>query len=126
VFIENKKHLTEKIFKPIAGNKPFILAGGHQNLQYLKRYKFETFSELWNEGYDEISDPKERIHAIVDLIDNLCHLTHRQQKDVIFAAHEISLKNWYKFWQGYTEDLCKVEALENLKIAKDKLKSKQI
>jgi hypothetical protein len=126
VFTENKKHLTEKIFKPIAGNKPFILAGGYQNLKYLRRYGFETFSDLWNENYDEINDPTERIHAIVDLIDNLCHLPYSQQKDIIFAAHEISLKNWFKFWRGYSESLCKIEAMENLKIAKAELKSMQI
>jgi hypothetical protein len=126
VFTENKKHLTEKIFKPIAGNKPFILAGGYQNLKYLRRYGFETFGDLWNENYDEISDPTERIHSIVDLINNLCHLPYSQQKDIIFAAHEISLKNWFKFWQGYTENLCKVEAFDNLKIAKAELESKQV
>jgi hypothetical protein len=126
IFTENKKHLTEKVFKPIAGNKPFILAGGYQNLQYLRQYGFETFGNLWNESYDEIVDPTERIHAIVDLIDNLCHLPDSQKKDIMFAAHEISLKNWFKFWQGYSSRLCKNEALDNLAIAKAELKSKQI
>lgn len=126
IFIENKKHLTEKIFKPIAGNKPFILAGGYQNLSYLRQYGFETFGDLWNENYDNILDPTERLYAIVDLIDNLCHLPYKKQKDIIFAAHEISLRNWFKFWQGYSFYLCKEEALDNLKIAKAELKSKQI
>lgn len=126
IFIENKKHLTEKIFKPIAGNKPFILAGGYQNLQYLRQYGFETFGEIWNEDYDQILNPTERLHAIVDLIDNLCHLPYSQQKDIVVSSHEIALRNWFKFWQGYPASICKTEALDNLKLAKAELKSKQV
>ena len=126
LFTENKKHLTEKTFKPIAAAKPFVLAGGYQNLQYLKQYGFETFDSVWNESYDNIKDPTDRLHAIVDLLDYLCHLSYAQQKDIMFAAHEIAVKNWYKFWTGYTEFMCKTEALNNLTIAKAELESMQI
>jgi hypothetical protein len=71
-FWEQKCHLTEKIFKPIIARMPFILAGPTHNLKYLKSHGFKTFDAWWDESYDEIEDPVQRLAAIGKLLKSLC------------------------------------------------------
>jgi hypothetical protein len=73
-FWETKKHLTEKIFKPIVAKQPFLLLGCANNLEYLRSYGFKTFDRWWDESYDTIHDPVQRLRAVVDIIDHLCKL----------------------------------------------------
>jgi hypothetical protein len=141
--VENKKHLTEKVFKPIAAGKPFILTAGYKNLEYLKSYGFETFNSLWNENYDNILNPKDRIDQIFNLIDqitldniSLCDknsLEYKQKIEIINQkldmynqAHVIAQRNRNYFWSDEFYNLVIKEALDNLNTAKDELKSKQI
>jgi len=64
VFYQSKLHLTEKIFKPIVAQRPFILVAASGNLAYIRSYGFQTFSSWIDESYDEIQDPDERLDAI--------------------------------------------------------------
>jgi hypothetical protein len=81
-FYKNKLHLTEKVFKPIVAGQPFLLLAGMGNLEYLRGYGFKTFGDYWDESYDKITDPGERIGAVVDIIENLSNLTHTQQQNM--------------------------------------------
>jgi hypothetical protein len=56
VYQGRKQHLTEKTFKPIVMQQPFVLVSCQGSLDYLRRYGFKTFSEFWNEDYDECGD----------------------------------------------------------------------
>ena len=129
LFIENKKHLTEKIFKPIVAGKPFLLAGGYKNLEYLKSYGFKTFSNYWSENYDNILDPKDRIDSIFSTIRsiNLFPIVNKeiQKKLELFnQAHAIALENRNYFWSDDFYNLLINEAVENLYSAKLELASK--
>lgn len=68
LFDDQRLHLTEKSLRPITCGQPFILAGTHGSLEYLRSYGFKTFSTVWDESYDLIENPKERLLAIVDLM----------------------------------------------------------
>lgn len=72
VFYEPKLHLTEKIFKPIVSSRPFLLVAAPGNLQYLKSYGFQTFDRWWDESYDTIQDPSERLDAISQQLTDVC------------------------------------------------------
>jgi hypothetical protein len=48
---------TEKIVRPMISKRPFIVQGPTNYLKNLKRMGFKTFSDWWDEGYDE--DPPE-------------------------------------------------------------------
>ena len=74
VFDDTKWHLTEKALRPIAVGKPFILGATPGSLKYLHSYGFKTFSECWDESYDDIQDPVERLNAIVELMKTLSNL----------------------------------------------------
>jgi hypothetical protein len=137
LFSENKKHLSEKIFKPIAAGKPFILAAGVNNLQYLKNYGFGTFDQLWNENYDNIVDPKGRLEKIFNLIDYDLHTRKNRdstddysvdfEKIKMFEqAHSIAIKNREYFWSDRFYNLIINEAVDNLEAAKLELASKRV
>ena len=81
-FYKDKLHLTEKVFKPIVAGQPFLLLAGRGNLAYLREYGFKTFGDYWDEGYDTITDPGERVGAVVKIIEDLSNLTHTQQQNM--------------------------------------------
>ena len=60
--------LCEKSYKPLACQHPILMAATQGNLAYLRSQGFETFPELWDETYDDISDWRKRMQAIVDIV----------------------------------------------------------
>ena len=56
VYRGKKNHLTEKTFKPIVMQQPFIIQSCKGSLEYLRRYGFKTFADFWDESYDEADD----------------------------------------------------------------------
>ena len=72
VYKGHKNHLTEKTFKPIVLQQPFIIVGNRGSLKYLKRYGFRTFSDAWDESYDDADDAT-RVKKIAALLAELEH-----------------------------------------------------
>ena len=68
--ITGSSFVTEKTFKPIAFQHPFIVCGQSGVLEFLKNNKFETYSNLFDESYDAIADNNKRIAAVVDSVQN--------------------------------------------------------
>jgi hypothetical protein len=56
--------LTEKSFKPAKEKHPFIIVGVHGSLAAMQRLGFQTFSDCWDESYDTIVEPWQRLAAI--------------------------------------------------------------
>jgi hypothetical protein len=107
---QRKTHLTEKIFKPIVLQMPFILVGCAHNLEYLRSYGFRTFSDFWDESYDAIEDPIERLRAIVKILQDLSTMDAKQQKCMLrdmqpVLEHNYNLFNDPKFIQKEWEYL---------------------
>ena len=65
---QEKIHFTEKVFKPIVLHQPFVVLQAPGSLEYLRSYGFKTFGAWWDEGYDAIEDPAERMQAIADIV----------------------------------------------------------
>jgi hypothetical protein len=93
-FYKDKLHLTEKAFKPIVSGQPFMLLAGCGNLAYLRDYGFKTFGDYWDEGYDDIADPGQRIGAVVDIVNGLAGLTHTQQQNMRLDMQHIVEHNF--------------------------------
>ena len=70
LFDDTRWHLTEKTLRALAVGQPFILCATPGSLQYLRRYGFETFDQCWDESYDTIADPSQRLEAVVKLMKN--------------------------------------------------------
>ena len=58
--------LSEKTYKPLAMCHPFIFWAQPGSLQFLKKYGFESFPELWDESYDQEADHEKRLNMIID------------------------------------------------------------
>jgi GDP-D-mannose 3',5'-epimerase len=66
-FNERTIALTEKIFKVMQKNHPFILVGSAGSIKALHTMGFQTFSEFWSEEYDNIKDSNARLCEIIRL-----------------------------------------------------------
>jgi len=68
--------LTEKSYKPIKEKHPFITVGVNGALKGLHKSGFRTFSEFWDEGYDEIADPSQRMRSIRNILADIATWDH--------------------------------------------------
>jgi len=73
LFDDQRQQLTEKALRPIACAQPFILASTAGSLEYLRSYGFKTYEHIWDEQYDLVTDPKERLIRIVDLMKQIAN-----------------------------------------------------
>jgi hypothetical protein len=68
LFDDGRLQLTEKVLRPIALGQPFILCSTADSLKFLREYGFKTFDSVFDEQYDTIANPYERLHAVVHLM----------------------------------------------------------
>jgi hypothetical protein len=100
-----RHHLTEKTFKPIALGMPFVLVGTQGSLEYLRSYGFKTFGHIWDESYDTIADPHERIRAIAGLLKTFCDLSVQERIALFHMAIPTIEHNWNHFYNGGFEKI---------------------
>ena len=79
--IGNNIFPTEKIYRIIFGMQPFIVVTNPGFLKFLKSIGFETFPEFFDESYDEIENPIERMNTIVNEIKKICSLSLEELHD---------------------------------------------
>lgn len=111
---DNKTHLTEKIFKPIVARQPFVLLGCANNLRYLQSYGFKTFDAWWDESYDSIEDPIERLQAVVKIINEICSMSNEDLTAMLRAMQHVIDYNYNRFYSKEFIDYCWHELTENL------------
>lgn len=75
----NYHWLTEKVAKPLATGKPFVLLGGRGSLQLLRDWGFKTFNDIIDESYDDEEIPSLRIKKIMQSLQHVYHSPDRQQ-----------------------------------------------
>jgi len=114
VFDMKKIHLTEKILRPIACGKPFILVSEKDSLKYLKSYGFETFGDLIDESYDEILDPEQRLNAILKTMKDISNISPEKKHKLFLEMHKIAERNKKWVFSENFFDLINNELKENL------------
>jgi hypothetical protein len=98
LFDDTRLHLTEKTLRPISCGKPFILVSTPGSLRYLQDYGFETFGDYIDESYDNISDPLDRLHAVIKLMKSISNLSLNKKKDLYQQLHMVAERNKKWFW----------------------------
>ena len=58
--------ITEKTFKPIAYQHPFLILGQPKVLDYLRSQGFETYNNIFDESYDDEYDLDKRLKKIIN------------------------------------------------------------
>ena len=104
LFDDARHHLTEKILRPIACGRPFMLASTAGSLQYLKQYGFQTFDGLVDESYDLITDSRMRLTAIVQEMKRINDLDNKAKRLLWTELYKIAEHNKKLFfsvdWQN--------------------------
>ena len=98
LFDDSRLHLTEKSLRPIALGQPFILAGTAGSLAYLRSYGFKTFGSIWDERYDLISNPEERMFAITDLMSQIANCPPEIRERKLAQANAVAEYNRRHFF----------------------------
>lgn len=122
LFDDTRWHLTEKTLRPIACGKPFILAGTAGSLQYLRNYGFETFNGLIDEDYDTITDPKERLQAIVAEMQRISSMSVNDKQLLWNSLHTIATRNKQRFFSRAWQTSIEQEFYSNLNTAMKEIK----
>lgn len=86
--------LSEKIFKPMLCHQPFVLVGHPTSLAWLKKLGFRTFDRWWDEAYDDMVNPINRMQAIVDLTVQLTNKSNSEWLGIYKDMQEVLVHNY--------------------------------
>jgi hypothetical protein len=114
LFDDPRLHLTEKSLRPIACGQPFILSATVGSLEYLRSYGFKTFNNVWDESYDQIQDPVERLTAIVELMRRIANWSPEIRKEKLQQAQQICDHNKKHFFSEQFSNQINTELKINL------------
>ena len=121
MFWDDRTHLTEKIFKPIVAKQPFVLVGCANNLDYFRSYGFRTFGRWWDESYDAITDPVQRLEAVSNIIKSICKKSLGELEDMLQDMTEVLEHNYNLFYSTDFLDKAWAELASNFEKVNDKL-----
>lgn len=84
-FAQPTGNYSEKVYQPMFYKRPFILSAPPKTLQFLREEGFKTFSDFWDESYDDCYIHQERLFKIFDLIDQISKKTFEELQDMYQA-----------------------------------------
>jgi len=105
VYFGRRTHLTEKTFKAIALEMPFVLVAPSGSLAYLREYGFKTFEGIFDESYDTETDDIRRIEKVTDLLKHLNNLSVAERHEIHQACLPIVEHNYHHFYSGEFADI---------------------
>ena len=111
VYFDRRTHLTEKTFKAIALEMPFVLVATAGSLEYLREYGFKTFAHVFDESYDQETDDVKRIERVVKLLKELDDLSPRERQQIHQACLPQVQHNYNHFYRGGFADVLWKELL---------------
>ena len=114
VYFGQRLHLTEKTFKAIALEMPFILVAPQHSLEYLRSYGFETFEPYIDESYDTIADPIARIERVTQILLEIQARSAAAKISLFKSLLPIVEHNYNHFYRGGFRDVLEAELHEML------------
>jgi hypothetical protein len=105
VYTGQRNHLTEKTFKPIVMQQPFIVLSCAHSLEYLRMYGFKTFDDIWDESYDQETDDAVRVKKVADVLKSLNDLSTAEKAQIHRACTSIVEHNFNHFYYGGFENI---------------------
>lgn len=100
VYFGRRTHITEKTFKAIALEMPFVLVAPAGSLEYMRRYGFQTFGQIFDESYDEETDDIRRVEKVTDLLSQLDQLSAKERQAIHRACLPMVEHNYNHFYKG--------------------------
>jgi len=90
----NSRFLTEKTYKAIKLQHPFVIVSLPKSLEALKELGYKTFSPWIDESYDQELNDNKRLVMITAEVERLCNLPEEQLKEFLVAMKEICMYNY--------------------------------
>jgi hypothetical protein len=81
-FAQPTGNFSEKTIRPMHFHRPFVLLAPPHTLKYLKEFGFKTFSNFWDESYDDEFDHEKRLLKIFDVIDYINSFSYEELDDL--------------------------------------------
>ena len=100
VYFGRRTHLTEKTFKAIALQMPFVMVAPAGSLAYLREYGFQTFAGILDESYDEETNDIRRLEKVVALLKHLDDLGVKERQQIHRACLDTVVHNYEHFYGG--------------------------
>jgi hypothetical protein len=114
VYFGKRTHITEKTFKAIALEMPFVLVAPAHSLEYMRSYGFKTFGNVFDEGYDNEVDDIVRIEKVTKLLKELDNLSVKERQQIHQACLPAVEHNYNHFYRGGLTDVLWKELTEML------------
>ena len=105
VYFGRRTHITEKTFKAIALEMPFVLVASAGSLSYLREYGFRTFADVFDESYDLETNDILRIEKVTQLLKDLNNLSVVERQQIHLACLPIVEHNYNHFYRGGFADI---------------------
>ena len=105
VYFGKRLHLTEKTFKPIALEMPFILVAPAHSLEYLRSYGFKTFEDYIDESYDDEEDDLIRVQKVGQLLKDIQNMSAQEKQQLWKHCSNIATYNYSHFYNGAFEKI---------------------
>lgn len=116
LFYEWATYISEKTFKPFAHCHPFVMVCRPGTLKYLRDIGFKTFSDFWDESYDEEKDDAKRMIKIYNLVKELTNKSDDEWVELYKKIKPILLYNREKLLEfASNTDLLADNYLKKLK-----------
>jgi hypothetical protein len=100
VYFGRRQHITEKTFKAIALEMPFVLVAPAGSLEYMREYGFKTFAGIFDESYDAETDDIQRTERVTKLLKELDTLTPKERLEIHRACLPVVEHNFNHFYNG--------------------------
>ncbi len=92
-FYNDSRFFSEKTYKNIDYEIPFILVSRPNSLSLLREKGYKTFSPYINEDYDLETDNNKRLRMIADEVERLCNLSEDELRSLIDRLSPICYYN---------------------------------
>jgi hypothetical protein len=92
-FSNNVLFVSEKAWKPLVNEHPFVIVGTPGTLAYLRSLGFQTFTPIIDEHYDSLVDNNQRLQALFAVIDSLGALNDNRRAAMLNEMQSILAHN---------------------------------
>jgi hypothetical protein len=121
VYFGRRLHITEKTFKAIVLEMPFVLVAPVGSLEYLRGYGFKTFGDIFDESYDTETDDIRRVERVTELLKDLDSRSLEERQRIHEACLPIVEHNYNHFYGGGFADILWHELTDMLNNLQTKL-----
>lgn len=95
---------SEKTWKPIAIMRPFVIVSVPGSLKTLHEFGFKTFNKWWDESYDNINDPMDRMLAISDLLESITKKSTQELTKMLHEMEPILVHNYKHYHSDFRQE----------------------